>query len=672
MRHSFRLFLVFGLLCLISSIAVHAQTLASKRYADSLYSEYNRRQRQGMTSDTATFALTYNLAKELRDRQPDSAIVVATYAIRIAQELNDSNALTRAHHALGYAYKNRGMFSLAVDNFLKGLQIAQQRMDTTALSMNTSGLGATYNEQQRHHEAHRYFALSIRFAESIADTQALQIAFNNMGYVLWCLQKFDSALVYHERALRLAELKRDSLRMAISYINFGVCYQSKQDFTRSLEYQQKALAMHRNFGNTRNEMLALFYIGWTYKDMRRAADALPYLRSAVQLADSLNMHSQLQNAFSLLSETYSALGQFDDATHAMKRYASIKDSLYVAERAAQMSAMETLYKTTEKDKEIRLLQVEKQEEARRRALYGAGLVVVAAFAGILILLNRQKTRANEEILRQKNILEEQAREIELANAKLNETNLQLEHLDNEKNEFLGIAAHDLKSPLAGIMASAGLMRKFGAHMSEDERIKSLQTIEQTSQRMSDIISNLLDTNALESGKMNLNPQAFNFAALTQETLEHYRERALAKNITFYFSSNFSESITNTDALVFADPNASAQVLDNLISNAVKYSPHGKNVYVRLKQYVQSNSQQTRIRLEVQDEGQGISDEDMSKLFGKFTRLAARPTGGEDSTGLGLSIVKKMVEAMNGKVWCDSETGNGATFILELPKAASLL
>jgi signal transduction histidine kinase len=75
-----------------------------------------------------------------------------------------------------------------------------------------------------------------------------------------------------------------------------------------------------------------------------------------------------------------------------------------------------------------------------------------------------------------------------------------------------------------------------------------------------------------------------------------------------------------------------------------------------------------VRIEVQDEGPGISDEDMKRLFGKFARLSAQPTGGEHSTGLGLSIVKKMVEAMHGHVWCESELGAGARFIVELPKA----
>ena len=109
-----------------------------------------------------------------------------------------------------------------------------------------------------------------------------------------------------------------------------------------------------------------------------------------------------------------------------------------------------------------------------------------------------------------------------------------------------------------------------------------------------------------------------------------------------------------------DPSVMVQVLENLVSNAIKYSPSGKNIRVRL------SKDPSHVRCEVRDEGPGLSAEDQKKLFGKFARLSAKPTGGEHSTGLGLSIVKKMVEAMNGKVWCESELGKGATFVVQLP------
>ena len=102
-----------------------------------------------------------------------------------------------------------------------------------------------------------------------------------------------------------------------------------------------------------------------------------------------------------------------------------------------------------------------------------------------------------------------------------------------------------------------------------------------------------------------------------------------------------------------------QIFDNLLSNALKYSPQNTKVCVEL------SSAGGKVRFSVCDEGPGLTEDDKQKLFGKFARLSAEPTGGEHSTGLGLSIVKKMVEMMGGEVRCESESGKGAAFIVEL-------
>jgi signal transduction histidine kinase len=137
-----------------------------------------------------------------------------------------------------------------------------------------------------------------------------------------------------------------------------------------------------------------------------------------------------------------------------------------------------------------------------------------------------------------------------------------------------------------------------------------------------------------------------------QVIETQRPHATAKQQTIHLQTE------PTPATAILDPGVILQILENLVSNAVKYSPPGKEIFVRLKKLPNG------VRVEVQDQGPGLSSEDQKKLFGKFARLSAKPTGGEHSTGLGLSIVKKMVEAMNGKVWCESEFGQGATFIVE--------
>jgi signal transduction histidine kinase len=273
------------------------------------------------------------------------------------------------------------------------------------------------------------------------------------------------------------------------------------------------------------------------------------------------------------------------------------------------------------------------------------------------VLKRLVEERTQEIQRQVFILDEQAREIELANTRLQEQNVQLIDLNNEKNDFLGIAAHDLKNPLTGIMMTVSTMRNYFDRMTRDDLTTQLLRIENTARRMHSIITELLDVNAIETGNFSLHLSDFDITPILQSVVEDFRERAMAKEIALHLELQPNVKLVNADAT------AIVQVLENIISNAVKYSPNGKNVFVSLA----DNGSHT-VRVFVRDEGPGLSPEDKERLFVKFAKLSARPTAGESSTGLGLSIVKRMVEAMHGQVLCESELGAGATFILEFAAA----
>jgi signal transduction histidine kinase len=266
----------------------------------------------------------------------------------------------------------------------------------------------------------------------------------------------------------------------------------------------------------------------------------------------------------------------------------------------------------------------------------------------------------------------------------------------------------LKNPILSIKLLAQLLHDHGM-LSDEERTRFTTTIISSSDQMARIINNLLDVNAIERGGMKLDMTAIDLSVAAYTVYEEYERIAGNKGVQLYFESQ-------SDAECLADQTAMTQILDNLVSNAVKYSPSGKNVWVRVlanrawdshpKNGIsgvgnssangsvtnghgsvngsRSNSKDSRlfkdsadislattsplcIRIEIQDEGPGLSDDDKKKLFGKFVRLSAQPTAGERSTGLGLSIVKKMVTAMHGHVWCESELGKGATFVVELPQ-----
>ncbi|MDM8564612.1 HAMP domain-containing sensor histidine kinase [Candidatus Halobeggiatoa sp. HSG11] len=242
--------------------------------------------------------------------------------------------------------------------------------------------------------------------------------------------------------------------------------------------------------------------------------------------------------------------------------------------------------------------------------------------------------------------------------KIKTKNQNLIQLDQEKNEFLGIVAHDLKNPLNAIQGSASFIKEALVELSQQEILELMDMIEQASRQMYYLVSNLLDVNAIESGKINLVITTIDLLPIIQALIIHYKPHTKAKQISLKLHSPESKH------LVLADQNMLYQILDNLISNAIKYSPMNKKIDIHVTEELQM------IRCEVKDEGPGLSELDQKKLFNKFTRLTAKPTADEHSTGLGLFIVKKLIEMMQGKVWCESKLENGCKFIVTFPTGDS--
>ncbi len=248
-----------------------------------------------------------------------------------------------------------------------------------------------------------------------------------------------------------------------------------------------------------------------------------------------------------------------------------------------------------------------------------------------------------------NILKEYNNRLE---QEVEERTLDLIQLNKEKNEILGVAAHDLKNPLSSIKMLAKFLCEDTTLTSCDIKEFSNDILE-TSERMFELIKNLLDVNAIEEGKIQIYPENYLLKDVLAQSLKQHKENARQKKIELIYDIDMEETI-------FCDRTYCIQMNDNLISNAIKYSPYGTKVYISFRK------DEKYYTFSVKDEGPGISEEDQKKLFKKFSKLSALPTGGEHSTGLGLSIVKKLADLMHGNVYCNSILGEGSEFVLELP------
>lgn len=320
--------------------------------------------------------------------------------------------------------------------------------------------------------------------------------------------------------------------------------------------------------------------------------------------------------------------------------------------------------------------LDNERASSQRILIGSGAAIILFIAGAaFVVVKSRKDGADTQ-----NALAATNAELAQTKSNLASTTQQFAEASQFRFQMLNIASHELRNPLVAIINFAELLNE--PDMTPSERSVIIGQATGMAERALGLITSLLEAHRLEIGQVRAHIGNVSLLPVLHNVVETYRELAKHKSIII-----FNEYPTNPgtkEILVQADETMMRQVLENVISNAVKFSPFGKTILIRVvevdaKQLSQtpqrSNNQEPlphntriqankRIRVEVQDEGQGISPDDMKKMFGLFTRLSARPTGGESTAGVGLSIVKRMVESMNGRVWCESELGSGTTFVVE--------
>jgi signal transduction histidine kinase len=283
------------------------------------------------------------------------------------------------------------------------------------------------------------------------------------------------------------------------------------------------------------------------------------------------------------------------------------------------------------------------------------------FAGKKYFINSDKTQIIDLLLStyenavQKNLeLHKAHNDLLDIHRTIEQKNTELEKLNQQKNHFLSIAAHDLRNPLTTIYTVADLIAEELKEKTSAETKDFLEMIKQSSRFMRGLIEELLDVSVIDSGEPSLHLEPVDIIELIRNNVKLNRVIAGRKQITVKF--NCSDDLP----MLQLDRKKIEQVLNNLISNAIKYSYPKSKVEINLKR------ENGSIVISVHDEGQGIPTTEMNKLFTPFSRTSVKATSGESSTGLGLVIVRKIIETHRGRVWAESQVKKGSVFYVSLP------
>jgi signal transduction histidine kinase len=626
------------------------------------------------------------------------ALEYLTKALTLAEELHNLTRVAHIQNTLGSVYTHFSDYPRALEWYFKSLAVHEQQNNKRGMLVVMSGIGSVYSHLADYPKAREFHLKSLALSEELNDKNMMSTTLGNIGNIYTHLAEYTLAAEYLHRSIEIAEQVGNKTNLATHLSNIAMVYTSMSDYTRGLEYANRSLEIWRNLNNQNGIATNLSNIGSIYTYLKQYPLALEYLNEALTIHTEINNILAGIHSLENIGEVYYIQKDFTNALYCF--YRAIEQAEDIGSRseiANALGAIGNIFADTAysgynpQSAETNLLEALNifNELGKKKQL--------AAFHRTIAQLYRQLNRwkdafehlekataiedeihadrahrsviaaeTQREITKHDNARRqaEYEREIErlrneelaAANDRIMLQNQQLEHLNHEKDEFLGIAAHDLKNPLAGIILNIDFLLKYPDSVSPAMINDALIGIRKTSLRMKDIISNLLSINAAERGAIQLTIESVECVAILQSAIADYAERAAQKSLQII--PNFSQKTIRCTA----DKALITAVIDNLLSNAVKYSPTGKRIWVEIVRQTNDTAQ-----FIIRDEGLGLTPEDKDKLFGKFQKLSARPTAGEHSTGLGLSIVKKLVEMMNGKVWAESEgAGKGATFTIEMP------
>jgi signal transduction histidine kinase len=638
--------------------------LRKGNYDSALAHFYNGHAVFTTANERARLADTHLFLGQAYDYQARYKEALAQYraALSMLEEHPNVDTQVRVLNSIGITSFNRGSYDLALEHYLQGMKISATFPDKLYYATIVNNIGVVKMATAQYDEALRYFRLYRAAAREMKDPRSQAVALLNVGEACIALKQYKEANQYLDSALTRYGQMDDKRGMSFAEANLGDSYRNMGWFLNAETYYHESIGIAREIHS--DEALVKSLLGLTdlyirMQQPRRAVAPLAEVKAAAERSGALPW---TEKVYLYSSRLDSARGEYRSAYQWFKRYTHLKDSLFNERKSQQVAQMQELYESEKKDKEIALLSEEKKMEALKLSSNRTLLVISVVFFVFLIGLilywvyiksryARKVSEQHERITEAYEELKALMERVEEQNKMLATKNEALEELHREKDGLIGVVAHDLRSPLNRIAGLATLV-ELGQTL-DDEGKELVGMMQKVCSDGNGLIRDLLDINQYQHQEA-LTLAPLNVGQFVGTLAAHYTGALEKKQLTLVLRSD-------RDSVVQTDSQCLNRIIDNILTNAIKFSPPGKCIHI------DTEAQPEAVTLRIRDEGPGFHPDDLPRVFRKFTRLSARPTGGESSTGLGLSIVKSLVGKLHGTITLESVWGKGATFVITLPR-----
>lgn len=583
-----------------------------------------------------------------------NAIDHFTKAKTFYQTLNDELGIAQVNNSIGLIEISRGNYVTGLKLSLSALQIFEEKQLPNELSIAYNNLAEAYYNTLQIDKAleFNFKALSVR--EQLRDGSGIKITTKNIAQLYSARREHRKAIEYYEKLLALLDPEKDQKLKGEILPKIGDEYLKFNDYDKAAGYLVEGLTFNRAIKNDNGVLSALNSIANLNIKQNKTNLAEIQLNEAYQLAQSSDDKYELLKNYRLQKELDSIKGAFQSAFQWQSKYFELKAELdkkvsaQIPENIIDLNADNLMDSAQVSQTKESLESINKSQDRIRNLkfiIYGLILAFIAALAFLIVTLSkRKKDLLKVDEFKYKN------EQIQLKNENIVKQIADLEEINKVKDRLFSIVSHDLKDSISSIKGFIDLLREEG--ITQEEFYELIPELSENADNASLLLFNLLNWSKTQMQNLEPNPELFNIQDVFHTKLTLIEQKVEQKRIVIIDESQRD--------LIYADKSMVEIVIQNLLTNAVKFCRVGDMITISNK------SQNGTSLICVEDSGVGIAKENIDKLF-KSNAFTTVGTKNEKGTGLGLSICKELVELNNGRIWVESTVNVGTKFYVELPR-----
>ena len=567
------------------------------------------------------------------------SIPVLEKAIGIAMQIKDSTLLSIGYRELGYSYTIAGNYQQGLDAYTSALEIDTELNAYENIAVSLNAIGKIHELWKQFDKALDFYFQSLEIAKKLNNLNQIAVRKASIASAYKSMQNFDLALDYLERSLALETELNNEVRMGYRMDQMGEIYTLMGNYQKAEEKLLPALEIFRNNRILVSESIVLNHIGFNYMKKNDYGNAFERYTESLTIAEQIGFNNMKQKNLKELSLLMQKKNNYSEALEYYKQFVAIRDSAYTEQAHRQLLDFQVKYESEQKEKELAIINQKRLEDqlklnqARQQRILMFGIVTI-----LLILLGALYSRFQIK---------------KRAQLKLSAANNQLSVLNQTKNKFFTILAHDLKNPIYAFRnISASVYDNHAELDSKDLRYYTGE-LKNTSEKLCSFLDELLKWAASITGRLAPKAEALELKPVFKELADLYSPMVKAKNLSL-------SVVVPEGHFVWADRNMTNTVFRNIISNAIKFTP--EQGWIK----IQSNMNSLHTEIKISDSGIGISPEDLPRLFDIGNDPSKIGKSNDKGMGFGLFLCKEFIDKNNGKIWAESQPGNGTVFRITLP------